>query len=364
MKIRSLSFSWVVVVMRLIERILTLYSPLTTRLSLNNLFDGRTRPILQSGADCGITGGGEEECWWDCNIVPARGLVITNPLCLLDCFPTGHCVWGLLRDLWSAGGICKDSYSERIHPGLFKTSSSVTCQFDSQKKIVRGVCSRNTEKKLKKRRSCLYHVYSKINIIYNSIRRLVRSSCSDSVFKRWKNFETGTVNPITRQRLNPETNVITVKNVTIQTELEYRHTRHRYPWLCSLRSRGLSSSHLCAVTLLSLPPSPTVIVTAAHCTLLCKSDGRTVPNCCCPNVGDLDCSTDRSRCGSRPRVEDINESDAEIVCGDWDTGDGGGPSSEDFNVVIPILTVKRHPAFRIVRGSRSSQYVQNDLGKD
>ena len=350
--------------MRLIERILTFYSPLTTRLSLNNLFDGRSRPILQSGADCGMTGGGQEECWWDCNIVPARGLVITNPLCLLDCFPTGHCVRGLLRDLRSAGGICRDSFEDRRFPGLFITSSSVTCQFDGRK-IVRGVCSRNTERKLRKRRSCLYQVFSKRNIIYNTIRRLIHNTCSESVFRQWFDFQRETfVRVISLERLNPEMNVITVNNVTIQTELEYRHTRHRYPWLCSLRSRGLSSSHLCAVTLLSLPPSPTVIVTAAHCTLLCKSDGRTVPNCCCPNVGNLDCSTDRSRCGSRPRVEDITGRDTEIVCGDWDTGDGGGPSSEDFNVVIPILTVKRHPAFGIVRGSRSSQYVQNDIGKD
>ena len=36
----------------------------------------------------------------------------------------------------------------------------------------------------------------------------------------------------------------------VRTELPFENTRHRYPWLCSLRSKGSRSKHLCGVTLL------------------------------------------------------------------------------------------------------------------
>ena len=64
--------------------------------------------------------------------------------------------------------------------------------------------------------------------------------------------------------------------VTIKTKLSYPNTRHRYPWICSLRSLGPQPKHLCAVTLLSVPPKPTVVVGAAHCTYLCKNEQETV----------------------------------------------------------------------------------------
>ena len=36
----------------------------------------------------------------------------------------------------------------------------------------------------------------------------------------------------------------------LRTELPLEHTRHRYPWLCSLRSKGSGKKHYCGVTLL------------------------------------------------------------------------------------------------------------------
>ena len=49
------------------------------------------------------------------------------------------------------------------------------------------------------------------------------------------------------------------------------NSRHRYPWLCSLRKKtGDVPEHLCAVNLLSRPPGPAVLVGAAHCTYLCR----------------------------------------------------------------------------------------------
>ena len=34
------------------------------------------------------------------------------------------------------------------------------------------------------------------------------------------------------------------------TDLPLENTRHRYPWLCSLRSKGSGTKHYCGVTLL------------------------------------------------------------------------------------------------------------------
>ena len=39
-------------------------------------------------------------------------------------------------------------------------------------------------------------------------------------------------------------------NDIVKTELPFENTKHRYPWLCSLRSKGSRSKHLCGVTLL------------------------------------------------------------------------------------------------------------------
>ena len=54
------------------------------------------------------------------------------------------------------------------------------------------------------------------------------------------------------------------------------------------------------------PPGPTVLVTAAHCTFLCKSGGAVVDNCCCQNVGQVNCASDTNKCGSSPTVVEMS----------------------------------------------------------
>merc|ERR1712223_1500314 len=47
------------------------------------------RPKLENDAMCGITTGGQDECWWDCMIISESvlaGQAITNPECMKDCF--------------------------------------------------------------------------------------------------------------------------------------------------------------------------------------------------------------------------------------------------------------------------------------
>ena len=61
------------------------------------------------------------------------------------------------------------------------------------------------------------------------------------------------------------------KDIELNTKLNFTHTRDRYSWICSMRSTDMKHDHFCAVTLLSVPPKPTVIVWAAPCTYLCKN---------------------------------------------------------------------------------------------
>ena len=53
------------------------------------------------------------------------------------------------------------------------------------------------------------------------------------------------------------------------------------------------------------PPGPTVLVTTAHCTYICKNGDTELDNCCCENVGNIDCSNDESRCGNNPTVVEM-----------------------------------------------------------
>ena len=51
-----------------------------------------TTPIykLENDPMCGMTTGGKEECFWDCNIDSkgiGNGPLISSPECLLNCFP-------------------------------------------------------------------------------------------------------------------------------------------------------------------------------------------------------------------------------------------------------------------------------------
>ena len=90
-----------------------------------------------------------------------------------------------------------------------------------------------------------------------------------------------------------------------KTELNFENTRHRYPWICSLRGRGNNPEHFCVVNILAVPPNPTVIVGSASCTYLCKdedTDGQVLPSCCCvlSSKGQESCQEDVVKCGTSP----------------------------------------------------------------
>merc|ERR1712037_333946 len=55
----------------------------------NTLLNPPPKPKLENDDMCGITTGGQDECWWDCMIISDRrvdGQAVTNPECLRDCF--------------------------------------------------------------------------------------------------------------------------------------------------------------------------------------------------------------------------------------------------------------------------------------
>ena len=58
----------------------------------------------------------------------------------------------------------------------------------------------------------------------------------------------------------------------------------------------------------------------------------------------------------------MTEIDAEVVCGDWEIGNKPfSTSGEDYNVVMKIKEIKRHPEYDISRGTGNTQYVINDI---
>jgi len=136
----------------------------------------------------------------------------------------------------------------------------------------------------------------------------------------------------------------------IKTEFEYVNTRHRYPWICSLRTRGRNPEHICAVTLVS--KTPWIFVGAAHCTYLCKDGGQKgarLDACCC-NGHASGCSEDAVRCGEMPVAVEIDPDEIDILCGEWEMGDAGqDQSKEEFN--FKVKNILRHPKHGVEAGN-------------
>ena len=87
-----------------------------------------------------------------------------------------------------------------------------------------------------------------------------------------------------------------------------------------------------------------------------------VDNCCCDNVGEINCSDDIGICGSNPQTKIMTGEDAVVLCGEWEIGNfSTEQSGEQYNIILPILEVITHPNYTIVRGNRNSQYVENDI---
>ena len=342
-----------------------------------------SRYTLDNDPQCGVSSRGRAECDWDCEAKLATaesGAMFKHPECLDDCFPPDHCITKFIEDFKRAGGVCQGSPGTWFcNPecNFYKPSTNTACTIENPLSedppfmgapsaiIVEGICSDDTEEALTTEQ-CVFDTFEKSPVIYNTIWRLIRNTCRQTVFDFWTN---NTKPPSYLVKKNPTSKLTPLFGIAelddgqiVRTKPEFENTKHRYPWICSLRSKDINKTHQCGVTLLRRPPGPTVLVTAAHCTFLCKSNKtETVANCCCDNVGDKTCSNNEE-CGENNEVLEMTGEDVEVVCGEWETGaETLEESGEEYNIVFNVVNITRHPDFNISRGANMTQYVINDI---
>merc|ERR1712223_467022 len=389
----------------------------------NSLLNPPEKPKLENDAMCGITTGGQDECWWDCMIMSdsaLSGQAITNPECMKDCFAAAasgrrrsgkkgrknrkkgrkggrkgrdsdsNCLALLIDDVTSKG-TCDTGSNPGFTYGIWGadelpnicTLEEAPCDYYCDEEsgsgddydydydygsasrqdydygaamiITEGTCSADTEAALQTD-ECKTLLPNQPNIIKNTLELLIQYSCKDEVYNNLTISQGLRKSKKKRRNRNkPKERLAPISEVDlaagIKTELNFTNTRPRYPWICSLRTRGADPEHLCAVNLLSVPPNPTVIVGSAHCTYLCKdtdASGVSLPPCCCVDSakGQESCSSDTVKCGSKPKGVEMDGRDAEILCGEWQTGAYGQTTSgEEYNVVLPIEEIVRSPNF-------------------
>jgi hypothetical protein len=292
----------------------------------------------------------QEECWHDCEKTNTTSFVLR---CLLDCDHIHECVPSLVVDLIITGP-CNENWAE-----FFNLEHNDECQYDGDgTSILKGSCSAKTEALLKDK-SCVQAIFEQPSYIWGPLYTLINASCTVDVTNAYNSTwskEGGTLNRETNfpnPRIPPVEVVNDRESWPYTTVLNFEHTRNRYPWVCSLRSTGVSPKHLCAVTLLSIPPQPTVVVGPAHCTYLCKRNKRNpvpVPSCCCASGLSESCKDDKNKCGDNPNVFLMTPDDADIICGEWNTADIPEDQSGETNVRLPIQKIVRHPGFQTKKG--------------
>ena len=274
------------------------------------------------------------------------------------------CIQSLISDYKIAGGVCPGSSNEGGYP-----ESETPCVGGTN--IQQGLCSAATESLLLEE-DCRNYVWNNKEEVWRTIRLgLIGSMCTRDTFNAFEpssgDNRRSLQHPLQHSdnsRLIPIEYVSGMCGGYARGPLsDLVNTRHRYSWICSLRQKSEDKRHLCGVTLLSMPPSKTVLVSAAHCVTVCRSEvkNKIVPNCCCPNVGGETCS-DNPDCEDVAEIVNLTGDDAEIICGEWETGPTPmDESGEEYNIILPIKNITRHPNYTISRGEANSQFVANDL---
>ena len=276
------------------------------------------------------------------------------------------CIKSLIEDYKTAGGVCSGTSNYGGYP-----VSDIPCVV-SYGSITQGLCSSATVELLMEEDCRNYIFNNKQEVYYTIDGGLIYSMCTIDTWVAFlpssgDNKKIAPKPPLSHRdnnRLNPITFVgSSYGGYAFGPIRDLVNTKNRYSWICSLRTKSEDKRHLCGVTLLSMPPSPTILVSAAHCVTVCRSRSldKMVPNCCCPNVGDENCSNN-TNCGGDPEVVNMTEEDGEIICGEWETGPSRyTESGEDYNIILPINNITRHPNYTISRGEGKSQFVANDL---
>ena len=63
-----------------------------------------------------------------------------------------------------------------------------------------------------------------------------------------------------------------------------------------------------------------------------------------------------------PRVVEMTGDDVEVICGEWEIGNiPREESGEEYNVILPVGEIRRHPNFTINQGVLRTNYLQDDI---
>ena len=61
-------------------------------------------------------------------------------------------------------------------------------------------------------------------------------------------------------------------------------------------------------------------------------------------------------------VREMTGHDVEVICGEWEIGDiPPDESGEEYNAVLPIEQIKRHPNFEINQGVLRTNFLHDDI---
>ena len=190
---------------------------------------------------CGVTTGGSEDCFWECNIEQIGNTnipFITPPECLLNCFPEvcniyctlmqknhfhtifqDNCFHHLIQDYLKTG-ICEGTPDPVYNPLNYPTSSCKTKFQNAITKIKEGVCSEETEKLLTLRNECAFVLQQQSTLIYNKLVFLMTSMCKTKVTDQLLQFlQINRVKSSPSARLVPLETVMELNDATLVTNL-------------------------------------------------------------------------------------------------------------------------------------------------
>ena len=181
---------------------------------------------------------------------------VSNLECLEDCWSgeesaPDHCLHLLLQDVLQKG-VCDLPLTTTNQPIYMagKTFRGVniseTCRLQANGQVTSNTCSQKTLELLTSSVSCNKAVVQqKGELLSTQVALFYLSNCLSNL----DHILSQNVSRPRRGRLNSGHFWINEK-ADIRTDIDYRNTRHRYPWICSLRAR-------------SQPPPPPV---CRHCT--------------------------------------------------------------------------------------------------
>ena len=182
------------------------------------------------------------------------------------------------RDYKAAGGVCKGSNAD-VNGGWQTSDKECKIRNDTVLVVVEeGLCSNETIQSVANYQ-CFEYFLTRKRLISRGILHLIFGMCDTQKILSEEFWASVSLTP-PFTKLNPLNDISFFQlatvggpdlNFTVTSRLDYENTRHRYSWICSLRDPD-RNFHYCSVTLLSKPPKPTVLVTSAHCTFICKSE--------------------------------------------------------------------------------------------